>query len=247
MSSTPLPKQTESQEEHDARGGALAGKVPNRGASGAPTLETVQESSAPTTPGDAPTNGIRYDLSLSLSKASLQSRHEYADHQSSADSPFIDGQSEDDHGTTSGTTTPRKGRASVSKGDSGSDTGEKRVDRQGKDPEEQDPDTTPRAKAVIPRASMTSLKPKVEPSAKNMTVETETITSIPQGTLGPPTDRAASGRIEHGGTLRAKASSDTIRPNKGRKKASRKAPSINATSGMYFLSLSVFIGISSSA
>ncbi|TLD18309.1 hypothetical protein E2P81_ATG12104 [Venturia nashicola] len=207
-SGTPLPKQAEAPEEPDARAGASAGKAPSRGASGAPTLETVQESSAPTTPGDTPASEI-----------------------SSTESPFVDAQSEDGHEDTSGTTTPRERKANVSKGDSGSDTGaEKKNDRQNKDAEEQDPDTTPRAKAVVARASVSSLKPKAEASAKNMTVETETISSIPQGTLGPPADRIASGRIEHGGTLRPKASSDTIRPNKGRKKASRKAPSINNTS-----------------
>jgi hypothetical protein len=67
-----------------------------------------------------------------------------------------------------------------------------------------------------------------------MTVETETVSSIPQTTLGNPSDRVASGRMEHGGTLRVKASNETIRPGKGRKKASRKAPSINAASGMSF-------------
>jgi hypothetical protein len=235
-SNTTLPVQPESQDEPDARAGASSGKAPSRGASGAPTLETVQESSAPTTPGDAPTNGIRYGPCLPSSSRSSLSDHEHADDHNSAESPFIDPQSEDDHGAASGTTTPRKGKAIASKGDSGSDTGDKKIDRQGKDQEEQDPDSTPKAKAVVPRASLTSLKPKsgVEPAAKNMTVETETVSSIPQGTLGPPTDRAASGRAEHSGTLRAKASNDTIRPGKGRKKASRKAPSINATSGMFF-------------
>ncbi|KAF2416529.1 hypothetical protein EJ08DRAFT_673741 [Tothia fuscella] len=63
-----------------------------------------------------------------------------------------------------------------------------------------------------------------------MTVETETVSSIPQSTLGAPSDRVASGRAEVGGTLRVKASNETIRPGKGRKKASRKALSINATS-----------------
>jgi hypothetical protein len=113
-------------------------------------------------------------------------------------------------------------------GDSGSDN-----DRVRKD-EEHDPDSTPRAKTLLARASFASLKQKsgVEPTTKNMTVETETVSSIPQTTLGNPSDRVASGRTEHGGTLRVKASNETIRPGKGRKKASRKAPSINAASGM---------------
>ncbi|QDS71754.1 hypothetical protein FKW77_009048 [Venturia effusa] len=244
-----FPKQAETPEEPDARAGASAGKAPSRGASGAPTLETVQEFSAPTTPDDASANGIRYEAgpSLSSSETSPWSSHSNTDPHNSAESPFNDAQSEDDHAGTSGATTPRKEKANVSKGDSGSDAGvEKKSDRQNKDAEEQDPDTTPRAKAVASRSSLNSLRPKAEASAKNMTVETETISSIPQGTLGPPTDRIASGRIESVGTLRTKASSDTIRPNKGRKKASRKAPSINNT-GMYSSSVPVFIQIGSGA
>ncbi|KAF2402404.1 hypothetical protein EJ06DRAFT_536860 [Trichodelitschia bisporula] len=50
-----------------------------------------------------------------------------------------------------------------------------------------------------------------------MTVETETVNSVAQPTLGPD-----------GGTLRVKASSETIRPGKSRRRAARKAPSLNS-------------------
>jgi hypothetical protein len=130
-----------------------------------------------------------------------------------------------------GQTTPRTIKDAIARmGDSGSDND--RVKRE----EDFDPDSTPKAKTLAPRTSFSSLQHKsgVEPTTKNMTVETETVTSIPQTTLGPPSDRVASGRTEHGGTLRVKASNETIRAGKGRKKASRKAPSINTASGESF-------------
>jgi hypothetical protein len=64
-------------------------------------------------------------------------------------------------------------------------------------------------------------KPSGEGSARTMTVETETVSSIPQVALGAGTG--------NNGTIRAKPSSETIRPKKDKKKTSRKAPS--ATSG----------------
>ncbi|KAF2764202.1 hypothetical protein EJ03DRAFT_346377 [Teratosphaeria nubilosa] len=59
-----------------------------------------------------------------------------------------------------------------------------------------------------------------------MTVETETVASIPQSALNPG-DRIGSGRVDPSGTLRLKPSTETIRPKKERKKPSQKARSIN--------------------
>lgn len=65
-----------------------------------------------------------------------------------------------------------------------------------------------------------------------MTVETETVTSIPQAAIGGPQgERVAQGRGDPSGSLRLKPSNETIRPKKDRKKATRKAPSINAGTG----------------
>jgi len=112
---------------------------------------------------------------------------------------------------------------------SDSDGAEKKTEP--KKAQEQDPDTTPRPKAPSTRASYSSLRQKTaaEPVTRSMTVETETVNSVAQNTIGAPSDRVSS-RAE-GGTLRQKASNDTIKPSKSRKKASRKAPSITATSG----------------
>jgi hypothetical protein len=76
-------------------------------------------------------------------------------------------------------------------------------------------------------SSITSVEPKslAEPALRNMTVETETVTSIPQATIAAA-DRNV--RTDLNGTLRVKASNETIRPKKERKKASKKAPSITS-------------------
>lgn len=71
-----------------------------------------------------------------------------------------------------------------------------------------------------------------EGSTRNMTVETETVSSIPQvalgGTVGGPN-----------GSIRAKPSSETIRPKKEKKKTARKAPSVTSGTGeQFFLSRS---------
>lgn len=84
-----------------------------------------------------------------------------------------------------------------------------------------------RKDAIIPKQSTTSLsgargKP-ADGSARNMIVETETVSSIPQVSLSAATgDRGHSGRADHPGTLRLKPSTETIRPKKEKKRTSRK-------------------------
>lgn len=63
-------------------------------------------------------------------------------------------------------------------------------------------------------------KPSGEGSVKNMTVETETVSSIPQIALA-----TGAGGLGANGSLRAKQSTETIRPRRDKKK-SRKAPSV---------------------
>lgn len=66
-------------------------------------------------------------------------------------------------------------------------------------------------------------KPKTEGSTQNMTVETETVASIPQVAL------TTSGKGDGAnGTLKTKQSTETIKPKKERKKATRKQASVNA-------------------
>ncbi|ODM20547.1 hypothetical protein SI65_03600 [Aspergillus cristatus] len=83
---------------------------------------------------------------------------------------------------------------------------------------------------IIPKRSTTSLsgngargKP-TDGSVRNMIVETETVSSIPQVSLSAATgDRGHTGRIDPG-TLRMKPSTETIRPKKEKKKARKPAP-----------------------
>ncbi|KAI9842773.1 MAG: hypothetical protein M1838_002983 [Thelocarpon superellum] len=68
-----------------------------------------------------------------------------------------------------------------------------------------------------------------EAAMQSMTVETETVSSIPQVAVGGG-DRAGSNRID-GASVRLKPSTETIRPKKEKKKTMRKAPSVNAGTG----------------
>ena len=88
--------------------------------------------------------------------------------------------------------------------------------------------TASRQGAIIPKRSTTSLsgargKP-TDGSVRNMIVETETVSSIPQVSLSAATgDRGHSGRADTG-TVRMKPSTETIRPKKEKKKARKPAP-----------------------
>lgn len=86
---------------------------------------------------------------------------------------------------------------------------------------------SPTRARVATSSSIASVEPKslAEPALKNMTVETETVTSIPQASIAAA-DRNI--RTDSSGTLRVKASNETIRPKKERKKAAKKAPSITS-------------------
>jgi hypothetical protein len=75
-------------------------------------------------------------------------------------------------------------------------------------------------------------KPSVgEGSTRNMTVETETVSSIPQVSV------SGTGGAGINGSLRAKPSSETIRPKKEKKKIPRKAPSVASGMGEHELPL----------
>jgi hypothetical protein len=82
--------------------------------------------------------------------------------------------------------------------------------------------TRSQARSSTPVAS---IEPKslAEPALKNMTVETETVTTAPPSNLTT---------AEPNGTLRVKASNETIRPKKDRKKASKKAASVASAARM---------------
>ncbi|KAI5239512.1 hypothetical protein E4T42_08667 [Aureobasidium subglaciale] len=84
-------------------------------------------------------------------------------------------------------------------------------------------------KAVYPGLGS---KSRASEGTRNMTVETETVSSIPQSQIAT-IDRSTLGRPDLGGSLRMKPSTETIRPRKERKRATRKAPSINNGTGVF--------------
>ncbi|KPM44786.1 hypothetical protein AK830_g1780 [Neonectria ditissima] len=71
--------------------------------------------------------------------------------------------------------------------------------------------------------STKQVKSKQDGSTQSMTVETETVPSVPQVVL------ATGAKVEGpNGTLKAKPSSETIRPKKEKKKTTRKQPVVNS-------------------
>lgn len=87
-------------------------------------------------------------------------------------------------------------------------------------------------------ASVKTTAPKSKPSegsTQHMTVETETVTSVPQVSLAPiPAKEGGNG------TLRPKPSSETIRPRKEKKKTNRKHPNVTSGAGeIHYLSSTV--------
>ncbi|KAJ5084229.1 hypothetical protein NUU61_008808 [Penicillium alfredii] len=110
--------------------------------------------------------------------------------------------------------------------ESGSDSGGNR----GSDPKEENrPHATKTPKTLIPQRSSTSLsagargKP-ADGSVRNMIVETETVSSIPQVSLGVGSGERGNGGRTDQGTLRMKPSTETIRPRKEKKKNRRPNP-----------------------
>ena len=190
--------------EAASRAAASAAKAQSRSGNSLPKLETVQEASLPTASAFPQEGGM-----------------------SNGESRYAGILSEDDRYVQSPTKTASKSAKTNSDSDSGERAQSPRPKAQSNDSE-----STPRPKTISTKTSFSSLKPKssAEPATKNMTVETETVNSVAQATLNAP-DRTLTGRADGGGTLKAKASNDTIRPKKERKKQSRKAPSINSTSG----------------
>ncbi|EGE81862.1 hypothetical protein RJZ56_001589 [Blastomyces dermatitidis] len=79
---------------------------------------------------------------------------------------------------------------------------------------------------ILAKRSFTSLsttRGKVgDAPARNMIIEAETVSSIPQVSLGGGTGERVSARTDIGGSVRLKASDETIRPKKEKKKPVRK-------------------------
>ncbi|KAF4591722.1 phospholipid metabolism enzyme regulator [Ophiocordyceps camponoti-floridani] len=97
-------------------------------------------------------------------------------------------------------------------------------------PDMQRPPPLPPTPGLISRQSSAvstkQLKPKTEGSTQTMTVETETVPSVPQVVLSTGTKSEGAN-----GTLKAKPSAETIKPKRDKKKPARKQPPVNSGTG----------------
>ena len=194
-------------------------RTPVRGISGGGSaLETVQESSLPTTPA------IGTGKPIQAKQGGSNDRPDRIEENPMEETLARDTQSLIGSGNES--------------------TGHKSGDTKGVDEGKDRRKSTTAANSakpmgVNPKRSYSQLpftksKTVTEGSVKNMSVETETVSSIPQVALGGGAgERNGLSRTETGGSLRLKPSQETVRPKKEKekKKAVRKAPSLNAGTG----------------
>lgn len=173
-----------------------------RAPSGAPpALETVQEASLPTTPG--------FDI--------LQAHSNNPAKLSSDDTVVAN--------STESVKENSKARESGSESGGNSKPEDRGRRTEQKKASSARPSTTSRNSftGLVPGKSRSVTEP-----SKNMTVETETVRSVPQGVMGQPQGLPAPGRGEPSGSLRLKPSNETIRPKREKRRTVRKAPSITS-------------------
>ncbi|KAI6874803.1 hypothetical protein KC323_g613 [Hortaea werneckii] len=178
-------------------------KAPSRGPSGKSTLETVQENSSDSVPESPAATQAAADLKP-LSRISEE-----------------DGSAGKKEGQDSDKLTQPAESGSES---AGSKADQKRGRRQSLTQPNKNATRSSTSKSSYP--PLHSAKSRQNEGKPNMTVETETVQSIPQSALSAGYDRVGSGRNDPG-SLRMKASTETIRPKKERKKPSQKARSLN--------------------
>lgn len=175
-------------------------RTPARGVSGASsTLETVQESSQPSTP----TSGLERDSEKKKAPiATSRTDQEYPEE----------------------STSPKTlKQISISANESGNESTGKGDVKAGTIPSNL---YSAIRSSGTPSKSFKSIgigrgKPSSEGFSQNMTVETETVSSISQISVG-------LGGLGIGGSLRVKPSNETIRPRKEKKKVVRKPPSLTS-------------------
>lgn len=215
-SSTSTSDSDAGEEEKSQKSGM---RTPVRGASGnGPALETVQESSLPSTPAI----GIGRTAQAGRTSTS-NDRPERIEENPMENALANEAKSKAESGNESA------GKKSTG-GKSTEEVKEKRKPATAAN--------SAKPPVVQSKRSFTQLpfikapKANAEGSVKSMTVETETVSSIPQVALGGVMpERHLLGRTETSGSLRLKPSNETIRPKKEKKKVVRKAPSLNAGNG----------------
>jgi hypothetical protein len=183
---------------------SLGMRTPARGISGASsTLETVQEISQPNTPS----HGLGIDGAIE--RGGNGSSKTLIETENPIDNAF--GQS-------------NKGKPGNESGSESGGKGEIKMKSTTSAPPTALRPSGPATKSYSANTTVGRGKPSGEGSTRNMTVETETVSSIPQIAVG------GTGGASNNGSIRAKPSSETIRPKKEKKKTARKTPSV--TSGM---------------
>ncbi|GAB7324668.1 hypothetical protein MBLNU13_g08542t2 [Cladosporium sp. NU13] len=188
-------------------------KMPSRGPSGKSTLETVQENSADAVTEPSPA-AVQAAADL---KPALRSIYD-----DTSSTPKKDHEDNEKHTRTG--ESESEGGGNRSEG-----TNSPRISTM--TPGNQQP----KSKTSTPKNSfpaLTTTKSRQPEGTRNMTVETETVQSIPQSSLNAG-DRLNGGRGEHSGSVRLKPSNETIRPKKERKKPSTKARSVNQGTGTF--------------
>ena len=181
-------------------------KGPSRGPSGKSTLETVQEISH---------DDVKEPSSAAVKAAAdLKPLTKIAEETSKANK-------QESHGG--------EGENYSNHAESGSESAGAKIDKKRDLSSSTQRPKTAQAKSY---ASLASTKSRQPEGKQNMTVETETVPSIPQSAMNTG-DRSAGIRNDNSGSIRLKASNETIRPKKERKKATQKARSITQGTGTY--------------
>lgn len=185
-------------------------KTPARGGSVVtPTLETVAENSVPDAPPALPPS-----------------------ERSSASSP------QEDPDRQKGTLQdPPQHKSANHSGESDSDTGESQpcgesVEKPGNGEGSKSSSTLAKKSSLNPAPNKAKSS---EGPIRSMTVETETVSSVPQAPLNVTVERASSAKLDANGPVRLKASNEMIRPKKEKKKNIRRPTSINTGTSMLLL------------
>lgn len=208
QTSTPTTEGTHKSTEGEESLALPGMRAPARGPSGTgSTLETVQEISQPSTPA------LSLDGSQELSQNGIKQILEQG------------------HAIEQILSKPLKSKFNAGPNESGSESGGNKGDIKLRaaslvPTSSVAPNTVAPAKSHSTSSAVGRGKPSAEGSTKNMTVETETVSSIPQLAVGGGTGGPGSN-----GSLRAKPSSETIRPKKEKKKTARKAPPVTSGTG----------------
>jgi hypothetical protein len=181
-------------------------RTPARGVSGASsTLETVQEISQPSTPALGLDGALeKAENGISKLLTELDNPMDYAFSRTLKAKP---GATSNESGSESGGKSEIKMRTTPAA------------------PAAAARPSGPLTKSYSANAAAGRGKPSGEGSTRNMTVETETVSSIPQIAVG------GGPGAGNNGSLRAKPSSETIRPKKEKKKTARKTPSVTSGTG----------------